>query len=876
MSTWSRFRGLLGPNPSRDVDEELTFHIEMRTRELIARGETPERARELALMRFGSLDVPRAECVAINERQGRRHALGEYLGELRQDVGFALRTLRRTPVFTAVAVLTLALGIGANTSIFSVVYAVLLQSLPYRDADRLYEISTVYPDGTSYPLSPPDFMSIRAQSRVLEDAIAVSQGTVTMPAAAGGMVEVTGALASAGFGDFVGLRTSAGRLFAREEHTPGREGVVVLSHAFWQREFGGAHVIGRTLELNGNPYEVIGVLAPGQGIASDIDVYGPLSYDETFDAGTQAGRRGEYLTVIGRVRPGLSPERIDADLKAIGRDLGARYAPTNDGLTFGAAPLRDRITGGVRTPLLVLLGAVGFVLLIACANVANLLLARASARQGELAVRSALGAGRARLVRQLLTEASVLALVGGACGLGLAWFGTRALVTAQAGNIPRLEQAGMNFTVLLVTLGISLLTGLLFGSVPALQGTRANLTGALREEARGVLGGARQRLRSVLIVAEIAVAVLLLVGAGLLLRSFTELTRVDPGFRSEQAVAFRIQMTPTRYPEGPQVRDFTARVLERMAVLPGVSSVGAASGLPLTGVNTLISFSVPAAPPPPENVNAEISMHSVTPDYFETLGVRLLRGRWFDVQDAPEGPPVALINEAGARKWFGDEDPVGRIVNADAERRIVGVVSDVLQYDPGKPAVAELYVPHQQRTTRTMQVVLRTRGDVERLLPSIQAELRELDPGMLVRDLGPLERVVADSLSQPRFFTALLTLFAGGALLLAAIGVFGVMSYTVTQRTRELSIRMALGARAGQLVGMVVGRSLLLAAVGLAIGVAGALALGGVLRSQLYGVGLIDPLTLTGVAAVLLGAVALASYLPARRAASLDPAGMLR
>ncbi|HSJ13458.1 MAG TPA: ABC transporter permease [Longimicrobiales bacterium] len=876
MGGWARFRGLFGPDPERDVDDELSFHIEMRTRELETRGESPERARELALARFGSLERPRAECVAIDERRGRRHARAETMSELRQDVAFALRTLARAPVFTLVAVATLALGIGANTAIFSVVHAVLLEALPFRDADRLHEISTVYPDGTSYPLSPPDFMSVQADARHFEDVVALRDGPVTL-LGRGDPQEVVAAQVSAGFAEFVGLRFVLGRPFARAEHDPGRHRVAVLTHGFWQRELGGARdVVGRTLDIEGDPYEVIGVLAEGSTIAPAIDLYAPLLYDERYDATTARGRRGEFLTVIGRARPGVAAEQLEADLRRVGSELAARFPDTNGRLTFGAAPLRERLVGDVRTPLLVLLGAVGFVLLIACANVANLLLARASARQGELAVRAALGAGRGRLVRQLLTESTVLSLLGGAAGLLLAHWATAALVRAQAGNIPRVEEVGLDGTVLLATLAISLLTGLVFGTVPALQATRPGLTLALREEGRGVVGRAGQRLRSGLIVAEIAVAVVLLVGAGLLLRSFAELTRVDPGFRTEQALSFRIQMTPARYPEGEQVRAFADRLIAQLERLPGVTAVAAASSLPLTGVSSLISFAVTGAPPPPDDVNAEISILSVTPGYFGTLGARIASGRDFTEHDRGDAPLVALINEAGARKWFPGENPVGRRVTAVNDYEVVGVVSDVLQENPGTPAVAELYVPYQQRSTRTLRVVVRSRGAPATMMAAIRSELRQLDETMAVRDLAPLEQLVSRSVAQPRFFMALLALFAAGALLLAAIGVFGVLNYSVTQRARELSIRMALGARAPQVVGMIVRRSVLLAGAGLAIGVAAALALGGVLRSQLFQVGVVDPLTLGAVALVLLAVVVLASWLPARRAAAMDPGLMLR
>lgn len=872
----SAHRSATGPDPAPDVDAELAFHIEMRERELIARGESPERARELALQRFGNYATSREECVAIDERQVRRYTRRTIVGELRQDLGYALRMLARTPSFTVIAVLTLALGIGANSAIFSVVNAVLLESLPYRAAHELYEVRTVYPDGTGYPLSAPDFMSVRADSRVFDGVVGYAGGMVTL-LSAGEPREIRAAQLSDGFLDLMGVRLAFGRGFVAEEHVPGSSPVALLDHGFWQREFGGARdVIGRTLEIQGRSWEVIGVLAEGAGVPERADVYAALPQGETFDAATATARRSEFLRVIGRARSGLTFAQVEADLRGIGADLADRFPQTNARQTFGAVSLRETILGDVRTPLLVLLGAVGFVLLVACANVANLMLARASARQGELAVRAALGAGRGRLVRQLLTEATVLGILGGAFGLLLAWIGTKALVNAQPADIPRLDQVGIDGTVLLVTLALSLLTGLAFGAAPALQATRTRLTHALRAESRGMIGGAGQRLRSMLIVAEIAVAVVLLVGAGLLLRSFVELTRVNPGFQPERAVAFRIAMGPATYPEGQQIRDFVDGLTERLGAMPGVTAVGAASTLPLSGISSLIDFAVDGAPPPPDDVNAEISIVSVTPDYHAAIGARIVRGRPLDERDGAAEPLVALINEAGARQWFPGEDPVGRRVVAGQPREIVGVVSDVLQRDPGSPAAPELYVPHRQRTTRALRMVVRTATDPLALAPAIRSELRALDATMPISDFTPLGDVISASVARPRFYTALLTLFAALALALAAIGIFGVMSYSVAQRAREIGIRMALGARGREVVSMVVGRSVLLAGVGLVIGGAVALALSRVLRSQLYNVGPTDPVTFAAVSLVLLAAAGLAALLPARRAAAVDPGHTLR
>ena len=874
-SHWSRFRRLLGPDPGTDVDDELSFHLEMRVRELIERGESPERARELALHRFGDYESSRIECVEISERRRRRMVRSEYLTELRQDLAYALRTLRRSPGFTLVAVLSLALGVGATTAIFSVVHGVLLSSLPYREAERLHEVRTLYPDGTGYSLSAPDFMSVREWNEVFEQVEAYTGGTFTL-LGTGEPREIQGASVSDGLFDLLGFRFAAGRGFHREEFAPGQGMVAVLDHGFWQREFGGDRsVLGRTVTVGGDQYLIVGVLEPGARLPNGAEMFAPLEYDDTFSATSASpSRRGEFLRVFGRARPGATPARIVADLQRIGSQLQNQFPQTNGRLTFDAVSLRDRIIGDVRTPLLVLFGAVGFVLLVACANVANLMLARTSARGEELAVRRALGAGRGRLVRQLLTESVVLGLAGGAVGLLIAWLGTRALVAAQPADIPRLDEIGVNGTVVLFTLGISLLTGLVFGVLPALQGTGRRLMGALREGGRGGTGGGH-RVRSALVIAEMTLAVVLLMGAGLLIRSFIELTRVNPGFQPERAVAFRLTFQGDDYGQGQQIRDRANAILERLRALPGVTSTAATSVLPLSGRGGLWDFAVGNEPPPP-NVNAEIGVAFITPRYFEAIGAAMKQGRAFTDRDDLQSPLVAIINEAGVRQWFPGEDPVGRRVVSGQEREIVGVVSDVLQQNPGEPAQPQLYLPFGQAASRSMRFVVRSTGDPLALAPAIRAEVRALDPNLPLMEFVPLDQLVSTSMARPRFYTALLTLFAAVALALAGTGIFGVMSYSVAQRSREISIRMALGAHAGGVVRMIVSRAMVLAGLGVGIGVLASVGLGRVLRSQLFGVSAADPVTLVAVVLVLVTSALVASWLPARRAAAMDPVNALR
>ncbi|HEX7281131.1 MAG TPA: ABC transporter permease [Vicinamibacterales bacterium] len=873
MARWTRFRRLFGLEPSADVDAELAFHVEMRTRELIEQGETPERARQLALRRFGDYQGARDECVAINERRKRHMQRTEFLTELKQDVGYAFRMLRRTPAFTAAALLTLALGIGANSAIFSVVHGVLLESLPYRDAARLHHLQMLYPDGTRYAsLSAPDYMSVRQDARVFEQMEALTIGPQTLTGI-GEPQEIPTGVVTAGLFDFLGLEMRLGRTFAPGENQPGRNNVAVLSHGVWQRMFGGDDsALGRTITLGGRPYSIVGVLAADAQLPYQSEVFIPLEFAPTFDASTAQGRRSEFLSVIGRARPGVGADAIETELRNISSRLQAAFPDSNGSLFITSTPLRDLIVGDVRRPLLVLLGAVGFVLLVACANVANLLLARGSSRHGELSVRAALGAGRARLVRQLVTEAVVLGVAGGVLGLALAYWGTETLIAAKPADLPRLDQIGLDTTVVMFTLGASILTGLIFGMVPALQATNEHLLRGLQESGRSSGGGRRaQRMRSALVIAEMALAVILLTGSGLLIRSFIELTRVDPGFQPEGAIAIRVTFQGELYKAGDQVRNRVAEIETRLRTLPGVTAAAAGTVLPLGGIGPLNDFAVEGAPPPPPNVNQEIGVAGVTPEYFRAIGAPLMRGRLFSDLDHAKAPPVALLNEAAAKKWFPNEDPIGRRVLSGGPREVVGIVGDVLQRNPGEPAVPQLFVPYAQRTSRSVRFIVRAQGDALPLAPVIRDQVRSLDPNLPMADVLPLNEMIARSIARPRFYTSLLTLFAAVALALSATGIFGVMSYSVAQQSKEIGIRIALGARTSDVLRGVVGRALVLAGIGVAAGLVVALALGRVIRNQLFGVDVFDPITLASVISALLASAAIASLWPARRAAAVDP-----
>jgi predicted permease len=619
----------------------------------------------------------------------------------------------------------------------------------------------------------------------------------------------------------------------------------------------------------------------GARVPSDADLYLPIEYDGAFDAATATRRRSNYLGVLGRAQPGMSSAAVDEDLNRIGTELQALFPDTNAGLTMNAVSARELIVGDVRRPLLMLLGAVGFVLLVACSNVASLVLARASAREDELAVRAALGAGRGRLLRQLLTEALVLGLIGGAIGLTLAYAGTRALVAAQPTDIPRLNEVGLDLTVVFFTFGIALLASLAFGAFPALQAT-GHLARGLR--AGGHIGGVdrrARRMRAGLVIAEVALAVVLLTGAGLLFRSLVALAEVAPGFDAGHAISFRFALFGHGY-DPARVRTRVEEIEAALRAIPGVSGVAATTVLPLSGPGQRMAFSVVGAPPPAADINPEIGVTSVTPEYFRTIGAVLVRGRDLTDRDRGGAAPVAIVNDAAVRRWFAGADPIGARVRASGACEptgaceIVGVIRDVLQGDPRQQPAPQLFVPHAQRAARSIWIVLRSQGDPLALAPSIRATIHGLDQDLALSDFTALDRLHAGAIARPRFYTALLVLFAGLALVLAVTGILGVTSYTVAERTREIGIRMALGAQRHDILRLIVGGTLALAAAGIVLGLAVALAVGRVIRSQLFGVEVLDPPTFVFVMVTLLSSATVAAFLPARRAARVDPVSTLR
>ncbi|HEV2130004.1 MAG TPA: ABC transporter permease, partial [Longimicrobiaceae bacterium] len=688
---------------------------------------------------------------------------------------------------------------------------------------------------------------------------------------------------SATFFDVMGVEPMLGRTFTTDENESGNTGVAVLGHALWQQRFGGDRsILGRTVQLDGESYQVVGVMPEGFDYPGGAEIWTPLAYGEGFRDDAQ---RGSYsLNVIGRRKPGVSVADANADIAAIGAKIARDFPGLKTGIGSVVFPMHDDLVGGIRLPLLILLGAVGFVLLIACVNVANLLLTRAAARESELAVRAALGAGRGRLVRQLLTESTLLGLLGGAFGLLLAVWGTNWLVRLRPEGIPRLEQVAVSWEVVGFTGLVALLTGILFGLVPAYQVTRGELIGSIREGGRGALRRrATTRVRGALVVVETALAVMLLAGAGLLIRSFVQLNAVDPGFRAERTLALDLALPSAYYPETEQVRAFYGELAERVEALPGVRSVGIVSALPLADFLQRTNLRIGGRPEPGPGEENSIDVRFASSGYLQTLGIPVLRGRGFTDQDRPGTLRVVLISETAARHYFPGEEAIGRRIELGMSRRgqplggeVVGIVGDVRNEGLSQDPPPMLYLSNDQTATRMASLVVRSHGEPRELMAAVRREVAAMDPNLPLFNIRTLEETLGEAISQPRFYMLLLSIFAGSALVLAAIGIFGVMSYAVVQRTREIGIRMALGADPRSVLRMVVGRALGLAALGVLLGLLGSLAGTRILSGLLFGVAPTDPLTLAGVATVLFGVAGIASYLPARAATRVDPNVALR
>jgi putative ABC transport system permease protein len=865
-----------------DVDAELQFHLEMHIRDLIAAGCAPAVAREEAERRFGELGSVRRACLAIDTRVARRSRRLEFLGDLWRDARFAWRSLRRQPGFLAAILLTLGIGIGANSAIFTVVRATLLRPLPYAEPERLVHLWELTPTASSgrSEASHPDYLDLKSRNRSLAglegyDATNVTLSGEAIPRRAQGM-RVT-----PGFFRLMGVLPAIGRSFAPEERAPNAPAVVVLSSGYWQRVLGGdPAVLQRTVAIDGRAHRVIGVLPPRFQFApaGEAELWLPLDRS----AEGLAERFNHWLNLVGRLRPGVTLAAARADLSGLMARLASEYPETNQGRGLLAVPLRDEVMGEIRPIVLALFGAVGLVLLIGCANIASLLLARALARQRELAVRVALGAGRRRLMRQLLAESLLIAGLGGLLGAALAPLGVQYLIGRLPGHfvdrLPFLREVQVDGVVLLYALGIALLTGVGFGLLPALQAARASSAELLRGDR--VTGGGR-RLRDALVVAELALTTGLLVAAGLLGRSLQNLLATDLGFQPERVLTFRIALAGSRYQSGAAQQLFFESLLERTRGLPGVTRAGAVSNLPLNGGGTN-TFRVEGQPEPEPSQRAEATMRGVAAEYFQAMGIRLVSGRGFDSRDDSVSAPVVVLSESLARRLVPGGSALGARLRFYAfpasAWTVVGVVGDVKTGSLDAEPPPTIYYSHRQGPENRMALVIRTEGDPTALTGLIRAAVAELDATLPVYGVGAMAGQVdaSPALSARRFPLTLITAFAAAALLLAIIGIYGVINYSVTQRTREMGVRMALGASASQLVRSVLRQGVQLAGLGILIGTLLAFSASRVLVSLLYGVSPGDPLTYLGVG-LLLGLVTLAaSWLPARRAARVDPLTALR
>ena len=886
----------LSPTRENEIVEELSQHLEDRWRELVAGGAPEDEATRLALAEFREGNLLAQYMAPL--RQSHAPApialgapAGHTLRDIWQDLRYATRMLRKQPAFTLAAVLTLALGIGANTAIFSIVNAVLLQPLPYPDPSRLFVVYQPVSRGVGdrARFSAENFLDLQRESRSFE-ALGAYAGTGFTLSDRGEPEFVMGQLISAELLDVLHVQPLIGRALRPEENEGGRDQVMLLSHGLWQRRYGGdPGIVGQTITANGKPYTVVGVMpAAFEFPQKRYEVWVPFAFRHNTQG--MVNRGTHFLQVAGRLRGGPSFEQAQAELTTIARRLEQAYPDSNTGSTMRMVSLVDDTVGNVRTALLLVLSAVGFVLLIACANVTNLLLARASTRQREIAVRTTLGASRARLLTQLLTETLVLYAAGACAGLALAAWGLDALIALSPGDIPRLDRTELDLTTLTFTIGLTLVVGIVFGLVPASYSMHRVPAEQLKEAARSSTAGrATRRARATLVIAEVALSLMLMVGAALAARSLLQLQRVDTGLHADGVLTFNVVPPETAYADGDSVRRFHREVIARLSAEPGAIAVGATSHLPLSGQNVESRITPEGWQSPLPGQGAGAGLRGVSGRYFDALGARVAAGRAFTDADSATSQLVAMVNEEFVRRYWPGQNAVGKrvkqgdIESKDPWKTVVGVYADLKHMGPEAETRPEIMFPYEQtheywvtRFMRGLSVVVRTTSDPMILLPAARRVVRSVDPSVPLVEPRPMTTLVSDSVAQPRFRSTLLVSFAGLAVLLAVVGIYGVVGFNVGQRTHEISVRIALGAQRASVVGLIVRQELVPVVLGVMVGVAGAIAVGRAMRTLLFNVAPADPVTFVAMP-VLLGAVALVACLvPARRALDVEPMNALR
>jgi putative ABC transport system permease protein len=873
-----------------EVQDEFAFHIEMRTNELRDAGMSPADARAEALRQFGDLSDATMYCRRTGERRERRTMRTEWVSGLRQDVSFAVRTLRKAPGFTAVAVLTLAIAIGATTAVFSIVNGVLLKPLPFTAPERLMRVGTTRgASGRLTSMSYPDFIDYRSQSHQIGQMSLIDRGTKNLTAAGSDPLRLSTARVSANFFDVLAVKVELGRGFVAGDDTKGANATLVLSDALWHGRFGGDRsIVGKTILLDGKPIQVIGVAPPSVTYPRSVDAW-LAAVPEALELDPDS-RGGHYLDGVGRLAPTGSLAGAATELKTIGTRLAEQYPETDAEFGASAVELRETMVGAVRPALKVMLACVACLLLIACANVANLLLVRAAGRESEIAVRTALGAGRLRLIRQLVTESIMLSTAGAVFGTALAAWILSVVKAAGPRGVPRLGEVTLDGTVLLFTAAITLGTGIIFGLVPALYAARSDIGNMLKGNARGSSGRrSSHRLRAVLVSGEIALALVLLIGAGLLSRSFMQLLKVDNGFDPDHVVTLSFSLPNVAYPWDRQQRGFADDLVQRVAHIPGVQSSGVVFGRPLEDRGMGLTFNRDDQPPTPPGKPNVSSIRVASPGFFQALGIKLVAGRLFNDGDRPGGPMVFVVSEELAKRYFPNENALGKRIsfgwgrdtsaagqNVPTAGEIVGIVKDVKQQGPAAEVDAATYISNDQLPMTDMSLIVRSRAEPATVINAARAQIKAIDAQLPIYNAKSMDDLLSESVAQPRFYAILLGAFAGIALLLSGLGIYGVIAYSVSQRTRELGIRLALGAGRASVIQLVLRQGIALIAAGVTCGLLVAIGATRLMAVLLFGVNALDIETFATVTLVLVVVAVTATWIPAARASGVDPVVAMR